>query len=455
MLSQKVQLIIAAVIIAASAGAFIIVIQGIGDDNDPYATISTDGDSGIEQLTGSGDYYTDQFHTVTAKIKDGYYFDGWYDGDGKKLSTSESYTFLIEKDIDLNARTILGYPVDAYRMHGVKEVLIVGKDQTTNMVTLRAVMEPGYRFTGWYAIGGQFRSYAETYTTEEQFATITVAKSDSTEYDGDRPFSYHLNYQMKDDNIWWVITDWRTGEFVKSFYGVTSIDATIHPGKYDLRIIGKKTDDTPVDSTQTETVSGTVKKTFTWYFEGEWHSAVWTTDYSYYDGYQKTFIDRSPTTYSSRMQFIDYTSDTVSVFAEYLSEQSSGMTELQRANYVLAFVQQCITYQTDSDFCGEAEYWKFPYETLYDGRGDCEDTTILYCAIMKGMGYGSAMLLYLGEQYVGKGHAAAGLAMDSVPGGSYYEMGGKQYYYCETTNVGFKVGDSASGYNKATVYVVN
>ena len=153
------------------------------------------------------------------------------------------------------------------------------------------------------------------------------------------------------------------------------------------------------------------------------------------------------------MSFINYTSDTVSMFADYLTEHSAGMTDIQRANYVLAFVQQCITYQHDEEFCGKTEYWKYPYETLYDGRGDCEDSSILYCALMKSMGYDSALILYVGEEYVGRGHAAAGVDVEGATG-SYYTKEGKKFFFCETTAEGWTVGRGSDEYDTAYVYVV-
>ena len=95
-----------------------------------------------------------------------------------------------------------------------------------------------------------------------------------------------------------------------------------------------------------------------------------------------------------------------------------------------------------------------PEETLFDRRGDCEDTSILYCAIMKAMGYDVAMILFTGEQYVNNGHAGAGVALSYVSGGTYYEVNGKHYYFCETTGAGYEVGEKIEGYDTAYVYVV-
>ena len=318
---------------------------------------------------------------------------------------------------------------------------------------MKAIVDDGYEFTGWYSLGNTLLSLSQTYTVDKQYLGSVVAKTNSTEYDGMEPFSYSVS-QMDADSMIWIITDWRTGEFVKSFTKVTSIDMTIHPGKYDIRIVGTKTNGKEIDDTRHEVVNGEVKKLFTWEYDGTPYSAVWTTNYSTYNSYQNSSVNRSPLTTSARMEFINYTSNTVKVFADYLNDQSVGMTKLERAQFVLCFVQQCIEYQYDSDYCGRSDYWKYPYETLYDGRGDCEDSTILYCALMKSMGYDAAMLMYVGEEYVGKGHASAGIAFDSVPGGTYYEKNGLKYYYCETTGEGWKVGEKVSGYSSAYVYVV-
>lgn len=456
MMGSAAQKVIAIIAIAAVCAGGTVLIFGYGLHDalyGDYVTVSVDGDSGVSAVKGGGNYRTDGYASVEAILKDGYEFDGWYDAEGNKLSSDNPYSFQAENDLDLSARTIEGNTVKMYHMNGISKVLKTGEDTTAGTVTVRAVVDTGYHFTGWYSFDGTKLSSDITYTIQKSAQDSVVAKTDSTEYAGTETFSYSLNYSMDNDTVVWIITDWRTGEFVDSFTGSSSLSTTISPGKYDLRVFGTRTNGQSVDVTEHKVVTGTVKMIFTWKFEGQTYSAVWTTDYTYYNNYQNSNVDRSPTTYNQRMSFINYTSNTVGIFADYLKEHSEGMSDERRANYVLAFVQQCIEYQYDSDFCGKSEYWKYPYETLYDGRGDCEDTTILYCALMKSMGYDSAMLLYVGEEYVGKGHAAAGVALEGISG-SYYEKNGKRYYYCETTAEGYKVGDKAQGYDSAYVYVV-
>jgi PKD repeat protein len=54
----------------------------------------------------------------------------------------------------------------------------------------------------------------------------------------------------------------------------------------------------------------------------------------------------------------------------------------------LAFVQGAIKYVLDP---AAFEYPLYPLETLVDGRGDCEDTTILYVSLLRGLGHPVSM----------------------------------------------------------------
>lgn len=81
----------------------------------------------------------------------------------------------------------------------------------------------------------------------------------------------------------------------------------------------------------------------------------------------------------------------------------------------------------------EVEYPKYPLETLVDGKGDCEDSSILAAALLNQMDYDVVLLYY-------PSHLAVGVQMenfspyyvDYTP--KYYDFQGKRYYYVETTN---------------------
>ncbi len=202
-------------------------------------------------------------------------------------------------------------------------------------------------------------------------------------------------------------------------------------------------------SYSTDVVTGTwFVKSYKWTFNGTTYTMQITAslyDHSYYkhlDENQRRNKDADWDTH-----FVTYEDDTIKSIADLIKSKSSGMNENQRANFVLRFVQEGIPYAYDIDTKGVKEYWKFPLETLYDGKGDCEDTAILYDAIMKAMGYGVALVVY--DDHV------ASLVHLSNCSGTYYEKNGVKYYYAETTGTGWSIGQIPEKYNKGYVYVVN
>jgi hypothetical protein len=118
-----------------------------------------------------------------------------------------------------------------------------------------------------------------------------------------------------------------------------------------------------------------------------------------------------------------------------------------RVMNVLFFVQQ-IPYAYDNAtesytegaipanaarFHKQVGYSKYPIETLVDGKGDCEDTSILAAALLDLMGYDAVLLSYSDHMAVGVQMTGYGpFYADYTP--KYYDFGGKRYYYVETTN---------------------
>ena len=113
--------------------------------------------------------------------------------------------------------------------------------------------------------------------------------------------------------------------------------------------------------------------------------------------------------------------------------------EASTANFVLRFVQKNVIYANDNDTQGCIEYWRYPVETLVDKKGDCEDTTVLFASIMEALGYDTVLLFYHLEDDLG--HLATGIHVDGNPEGEYVIHKGQKYYYCETTTVGYTIGE--------------
>ena len=111
-------------------------------------------------------------------------------------------------------------------------------------------------------------------------------------------------------------------------------------------------------------------------------------------------------------------------------------SRFQEAAAVLGFAQS-VEYTLDEDSTGQAEYWRFPVETIHDETGDCEDTTILAAAVLRRLGHRVLPLL-------APGHAALGVVAPPDLPGTFVEYDGVRYYYCETTAAGFRIGELPS-----------
>lgn len=99
----------------------------------------------------------------------------------------------------------------------------------------------------------------------------------------------------------------------------------------------------------------------------------------------------------------------------------------------IAFVQS-FPYVSDSISSGYDEYPRYPIETFFERKGDCEDTAILTAVLLKQLGYGSALIIL-------QNHCAVGVLGEEDIQGAYYLVNGKRYYYLETTDVGWEVGE--------------
>lgn len=132
--------------------------------------------------------------------------------------------------------------------------------------------------------------------------------------------------------------------------------------------------------------------------------------------------------------------------AEKLNETSTqmGYGAYDEVSFALAFVQS-LPYTSDSVTSGHDEYPRFPIETLVDDGGDCEDTAILFATLTLIMNYGT---IYINPP----NHYAVGILGENIPGGCYWTYNDKNYYYCETTGNGFKIGELPQEYKNKTAY---
>jgi len=116
-----------------------------------------------------------------------------------------------------------------------------------------------------------------------------------------------------------------------------------------------------------------------------------------------------------------------------------GYTTYQMVELAVLFVQT-IPYSYDIDSTGREEYPRYPIETMVDGTGDCEDHAILLAELLRSMNYDAILLFYSGESGE-REHMAIGVADTGNMYGTYYNHNGKRYFYVETTNTGWEIGD--------------
>lgn len=143
-------------------------------------------------------------------------------------------------------------------------------------------------------------------------------------------------------------------------------------------------------------------------------------------------------------EYIDHalTEGYAGTLAAILDENARDLgfrSKRERTGFVIDFIQN-LPYVPDDVSKGYNDYSKFVAETLVEGGGDCEDTTILTAAVLSSppFEYG-VVLIYL------PGHVAVGIYGTDLPG-TYYEYNGRRYYYLETTGRDWDVGELPEKY---------
>jgi len=123
----------------------------------------------------------------------------------------------------------------------------------------------------------------------------------------------------------------------------------------------------------------------------------------------------------------------------------AGFSEYETVEFAASFVQS-LPYTDDSITTPYDEYPRYPVETLVDGGGDCEDTSILLASLIDKMGYG-VVLIELPD------HCAVGVKGGENVDGTYWEYKGSKYYYTETTNEGWEIGELPKEYENTPAHI--
>lgn len=186
------------------------------------------------------------------------------------------------------------------------------------------------------------------------------------------------------------------------------------------------------------------QRKFSWSFrENEWYLAM-NFDKGIYNAYKSRSRSRDYDLFASDPyddKLIKSISDTLKKVGK-----DNGLTDSEIPYFAISFVQS-LPYTPDEVTTGFDEYPRFPYETLYDDGGDCEDTSILAAAILQEMGYG-AVLIELPN------HMAVGVKCSSDVSGYSYNFNGQRYCYLETTGENWPIGQLPDEYKSSKAKII-
>jgi len=199
--------------------------------------------------------------------------------------------------------------------------------------------------------------------------------------------------------------------------------------------------------------------TYNWSYAGDSYTFTTYVPENLYNYYKnKPRVPAQSTTHVGENYRIDYSyyvtdlkddkelEEIVASFNEFASNQ--GLEEEEKLNLMVRFIQS-IPYKLDIESMAQKEYPRYPIETLVDNEGDCEDTAILTASLLKLMGY-DVLLLDLPE------HMAVAVSSDRVTfHGYYYLENNKKYYYVETTEPGWAIGEIPEEYENTSVYLIH
>lgn len=189
--------------------------------------------------------------------------------------------------------------------------------------------------------------------------------------------------------------------------------------------------------------SAAISCNYTWTFAGRrctWQIQVPESLYSYFKNLPRTPV-RSSSIYINNS--IDDTSIERIVFEIEKMSQDLGLDDLGKLEFVIAFVQG-LPYTVDSVTTPYDDYPRYPIETLVDMGGDCEDTSILLASLLDKMGY-KVVLVYFPRLVTDHPHYGVGILGQEDTYGTYWEHGGEKYFYLETTNTGWGIGQIPEG----------
>ncbi len=302
------------------------------------------------------------------------------------------------------------YTVKAYSDKGLTVSGAGTYDAFTRNVVLTVVGDDS-DFAGWYDEDGKLLSTKTTYVISLVLSDIAVYAMNTSDNDyvaqKDKAFTMTPEVSLKGTE--WILKDGSGVEIARTVSESFSYTFT-ECGTYSISYSGQDGNGVTVSKIGSIMVDGIVTKVYEWSYGDESYTAQLDIQYSDYVEYVNADVKRFQYSPEDDVKYVTYNDKYVKSLAGQIAVQTQGMSVNDTVTVLLRFVQT-IPYVTDSESRGMTEYFKFPLETLYDNGGDCEDTTFLFCAIGKAMGYDVAVMYF-------EGHAAGAINMKELGYGS-------------------------------------
>ena len=304
------------------------------------------------------------------------------------------------------------YEIKAYADKGITVSNSGTYDAYSTNIILTATEDEETTFDGWYDEGGNLLSNQPTYKVDLLMSDITLYAYNKETYDTESEKGKTIKFSMDDlKDITWEIYN-SDNELVRTTTDDTFTMVFDEYGSFIIKLSGSDSYGNKVYRFYGIMVDSIVSRTYEWSYNGVDYEYTLDIKYSDFCKYRSdSTVGRTSQMYNSNtvaniQMLVTDTDNYVKELAKMLKEKTEGMSDYDRINVLLAFTQY-IEYVSDETSMGQAEYWKYPLETLYDNNGDCEDTSILFAAIGKAMGFDTAVMLF-------PGHATGAISIDSL-----------------------------------------
>ena len=176
---------------------------------------------------------------------------------------------------------------------------------------------------------------------------------------------------------------------------------------------------------------GGFTRNFAWQYAGQTYQVALDMHPATYAAYRQRERTRDYDLFASDYHSKPFIEKVTRKLAEH--GRASGLSRAEMQHLIVSFVQN-LPYTSDEVTTGYDEYPRYPYETLYDKGGDCEDTSILASALLHELGYEVALLFF-------PGHVAVGVECRPQAGQPHYRHRGRRYCYVETTGDDWVIGE--------------